>query len=203
MKKLVLILISLLFIITLSAEEKLTKSLGFAGGLISGSGFAYRQISENKGFQITFGAISYDDYDCHFPETYPAYSDDHSNYTDDCYGRETFANIGATYIKPLHQSEKSMFYLLGGAALYYSAEDYSEQLYVYNEASDLYMATGESTESTDTSYIINVGAGFGIEYKLTENIRISLDWPIVASKDSDHLNITMAIPQGAIQYYFK
>ena len=207
MKKIMLITITMLIVITLVAEENFTKSLGFAGGLISGSGFSYRQISEHNGFQITLGAISHGDneygHNESAPGNYYGYDDDYPDFTEKSYGRNSYANIGINYIKPLHKSDKSMFYALAGSALYYSSEDYSEQLYIYDEDDDLYYATGEAIEETDTNYTINAGIGIGMEYRLTENIRISLDWPIVFSSYDESYDIIMTVPQGGIHYYFK
>ena len=49
-----------------SQFSDLTQGLGFAAGMPSGTGFSYRQMCENHGFQITTGALAFnydDEYD--------------------------------------------------------------------------------------------------------------------------------------------
>ena len=54
-----------------------------------------------------------------------------------------------------------------------------------------------------SDFIYNIGAGFGIEYKLNENIRLNLEWPLCFSFYEDQTRIIMYMPQGGIHYYFK
>ena len=204
MKKLILIIMLISLSGLLLAGETGRHGLGFAGGMISGSGFSYRYFGSKNGVQINFAVVSRNDNDYSFPDSY------HNNmgtgddvFTDRYYGRDTFINIGFNYLRPLHSTSKSQFYVLGGAAVYYNLEEYFEQEYVYNENSDIYEKLGDVKESDEEEIFVNFGAGIGISYNLTKNIVIFVDWPLVASFEGDNMGITMAIPQGGIHYFFK
>jgi len=67
-KKLLILMIILTFTLILTAEENLKHGLGFTGGMISGSGFSYRQMNETYGFQFAFGAITFGDTDDNYFE---------------------------------------------------------------------------------------------------------------------------------------
>lgn len=71
MKKILLLLL-LSSSITFSQSQELTQGLGFAGGMPSGSGFSYRQMNENYGFQVTFGMMVFqeDDFEDYSNESY-------------------------------------------------------------------------------------------------------------------------------------
>ena len=62
MKK-ILILLLLINSFAFSQFSDLSHGLGFAAGMPSGTGFSYRQMNENYGFQVTMGALAirYDD----------------------------------------------------------------------------------------------------------------------------------------------
>ena len=205
MKKLILTIIIIVLTGMLLAEEPGRHGLGFAGGMISGSGFSYRYLGSEYGLQVNLAAISRNGEDVTFPESYHGgmQTGDDDIFTDHYYGRETFFNIGFNYLKPLHSTSKSQFYVLGGAAVYYDSEEYFEQDYTYNEDSEIYVKSGNVRESTDDELLINTGAGIGISYNLTKNIVIFVDWPLVVSFRDGNTDITMAIPQGGIHYFFK
>ena len=98
MKKIVIVLTMLVTVIVISAEEKEYQyGLGFGGGMISGSGFSFRKLNDNGGFQVNFGLMKYD----HFGNR----------------------NIGVNLFKTMHCSKRSKLYVLGGAALYNTYED--------------------------------------------------------------------------------
>ncbi|MBT3168725.1 MAG: hypothetical protein HN952_00130 [Candidatus Cloacimonetes bacterium] len=104
MKKTILIIAVILFVVGLSATD-FKHSLGFAGGMISGSGFAYRQMNDNYGFQVTFGiTMSDEDY---------------------------FGSVGFEYIKPLHTGNRTKFYVLTGVSSYFSY--YEDDYYYYDD----------------------------------------------------------------------
>ena len=198
----------LLTLFLLSADEKeLEYGLGFAGGMISGSGFSFRKLNDNFGYQINLGALmdntsQRDDY---FPEEYSGdwiYEED-GIYTDYSYGSSFHINLGINVYKPLHQGERSRFYLLAGAAGYLFREEVSQQDYIYDDVDSVWVKSGQLRKENDNEFTFNVGAGFGIEYKLSENIRLNLEWPLVFSFIEDDMNIYMFIPQGGIHYYFK
>ena len=219
MKKVILIIAVIFFVAGLSAEE-FKLSLGFAGGRISGSGFAYRQMNENYGFQIAFGVLAnngdsdYDDEDYYYyDENYTyEYNPESSNiYTTEVffeYGENTknlIGNIGFSYYKPLHRGKQSMFYFLAGSSVYYSkTEDKMKdfQIEALSDTTYHYIAVTDEYEAITLETLINVGVGIGMEYSITKNIIISFEWPLVFQKADDEFNIIMYIPQGGIHYYF-
>ncbi|NQV36957.1 MAG: hypothetical protein HQ509_03005 [Candidatus Marinimicrobia bacterium] len=196
-------------------SSELSTGLGVAAGMITGSGLSYRNIGESKGIQFTFGIMSFphDDYD---DETY--WREDHmgsygvidwvpdTSRTDKMYEYSnggTWGNAGLVFIKPLHRAEKSMFYLLGGVSMYYSSSSdyYMEYKYIHDtDSTYTYKAVSDRKKETTTDYTFRVGAGIGLEYELTENIRFSLDLPLTIS---DNKQITMIVPEAGLYYYFK
>jgi len=190
MKKILILITILALAMILSAEDELRHGLGFTGGMISGSGFSYRQMNETYGFQFAFGAITIGDTDdTYFEDEYDSYWWQNSGSTHIMEDEGIFfhTNFGASYYKHLHRSEKSTFYFLVGTAAYINFGEVSEQIYQYNEV----------------NIRANVGFGIGIDYKLTQNIHLNLDWPLVFSKSDENFNIIMYIPQAGIHYYFK
>ena len=204
MKRLSFLALILIISGSLAADESYQHGLGFAGGMISGSGFSYRYLADNFGIQVNLAGISEGSNDYDFPETIPAEweVDEASTYSDFIDGRNTYLNIGFTFLKPLHSREKSTFYALAGAAIYYSSDEYSRQKYSFDLAEEQFLPEGEPEKFKDKSTTYNFGAGIGISYNLTENISIFIDWPLVLSYQ-DNLDIVMAIPQGGIHYFFR
>lgn len=206
--KSLIIFAAFIFISLLSANEKeLEYGLGFAGGMTSGSGFSFRRLNADIGYQFNLGALMDNSsrcIDC-FPEVYSGewYYDEDGIFTDYSYGKSLYANLGASIYKPLHQGNKSCFYLLAGTAGYFFQEEISKQDYIYNVADSVWVKSGQVRNEKNNEYTFNVGAGFGIEYKLSENIRLNLEWPLVFSFLDGDMNIYMYIPQGGIHYYFK
>ena len=205
MKKNSILVIIFLLAGSLAAQQKYQHGLGFAGGMISGSGFSYRFLSDNFGYQINLAGISEGNNDYDFPESIsdewlePESSATFIDYKD---GRNTYLNIGFTFLKPLHSREKSTFYALAGVAIYYSSDEYSEQKYSYDFTQEQFLPEGEVQKFNKTTSTYNFGGGIGISYNLTENITIFIDWPLVLSYQ-DNLDIVMAIPQGGIHYFFR
>lgn len=204
MKKLLILIIILTFSFALSAEENLRHGLGFTGGMISGSGFSYRQMNENYGFQFALGAITLGDGDdIEFDEIGFWEEDTLSTYSIEEEGTFYYTNFGASYYKFLHKGEKSIFYFLVGTAAYINFGSVEEQIYGYNQDTQLWEALGEPTEETEVTIRTNFGIGIGIDYMLTENIHLNLDWPFVYSRCDDDFDLIMYIPQAGIHYYFK
>jgi hypothetical protein len=220
MKKTILIIAVILFVVGLSATD-FKHSLGFAGGMISGSGFAYRQMNDNYGFQVTFGVISndgynddWDDDDYYFYNedyTYeynPEYSSIDTTEVYSEYGaniKNLMGNIGFSYYKPLHRGQKSMFYLLAGSSVYFArTEDKMKDFQIETLSDTTYHYVEIANEYTETTQeiLINAGVGIGMEYNITKNIVLSFEWPLVFQKNDDEFNIFMYIPQGGIHYYF-
>ena len=210
MKKLLLPLF-LIISFAFSQYSDLTHGLGFAAGMPSGTGFSYRQMNENYGFQVTMGAlaIGYDDAYT-LPEEQIEHSYDGWNpntneiYTESSWDNDHFwGNIGLTYFKPLHRAEKSLFYGFAGVSAYYTTEKYVERDYKYFQETDStysYKPIGDEKNLRETNLDAFVGIGLGITYNITNNIRFSLELPFTVS---DQGNIWMIVPQGGLHYYFK
>ncbi len=195
-------------------SSELSTGLGVAAGMITGSGLSYRNIGESKGIQFTFGIMSFP----YEEDDEPYWREDHMGHYDvndwmpDTSSSEkmyeynsggTWGNAGLIFIKPLHRAEKSMFYLLGGVSAYYSssADYYTEYKYTLDtDSTYTYKAVSDRKKETNTDYTFRVGAGIGLEYELTENIRFSLDLPLTIS---DNKQITMIVPEAGLYYYFK
>ncbi len=207
MKKILILIMIFTLAMALSAEDELRHGLGFTGGMISGSGFSYRQMNETYGFQFAFGALMDNSSECEdcFAESYDAdwiYEED-GIYTESSYGNIMHMNLGLSIYKPLHHGKKSSLYLLVGTAGYLFSEDITEQDYIFNDTDDLWVQSGQERVESNTELAINVGAGFGIEYNLSSNIKLNFEWPLVFSFQEEDLNIFMYIPQAGIHYYFK
>ncbi len=211
MKKTILSLL-LISSVAFSQNTDLSQGLGFAAGMPSGTGFSYRQMCDNHGFQITVGALafSYND-DYNLPEEYSITIDDGwEPKTTDLYTERSFGNndhfwgnIGLTYFKPLHKAEKSLFYGFVGISTYYTTEKYVERDYRYFQETDstyIYKPIGDKRNLRETELDLFVGIGVGITYNITNNIRFSLELPFTVS---DQGHIWMIIPQGGLHYFFK
>ena len=199
-----MLIIILTFALVLSAEEDLRHGLGFTGGMISGSGFSYRQMNEIYGFQFALGAITLGDNDePDFAENGFCGEDTLGTYTMEDEGVFYYTNFGASYYKFLHKGEKSLFYFLVGTAAYINFGTVEEQVYKYNADTEMCEPFGEPTEEKEVTTRINFGIGIGIDYKLTDNIHFNLDWPFVYSRCGDDFDLIMYIPQAGIHYYFK
>jgi len=193
-----------------SQFSDLTQGLGFAAGMPSGTGFSYRQMCENHGFQITTGALAFnydDEYDYYIDESPRPIPDDYipeMNSTQRSESNDHFwGNIGLTYFKPLHRAEKSLFYGFAGVSAYYTTEKYVETNYQYFQETDstyIYKPIGAEKELHETDLDMFVGIGLGISYNITENIRFSLELPFTVS---DQGHVWMIVPQGGLHYYFK
>ncbi len=206
MKKISLLLLVSSF--AFSQFSDLTQGLGFAAGMPSGTGFSYRQMNENHGFQITLGALAYGYDDEDYLEEDPYYYEMEQK-SDEIYTRQTggsnniWGNIGLTYYKPLHRAEKSLFYGFAGISMYYTSEEYMAQDYIYIQEIDSTFTrelVGSEKEVHETNLNEFVGVGLGLSYNITKNIRLSLELPFTVSNDGD---IWMIVPQGGLHYYFK
>jgi len=198
--------------IILGQSPGLSHGLGFAAGMPSGVGFSYRQMNENHGFQLTVGALAfnnnYDENDYFYgddtPRPIPTDWIPEPSYTQRSDGNDNFwGNIGLTYYKPLHRADKSLFYGFGAASAYYTSERYIERKYIYFQESETtysYKPEGNKKELRETELDLFFGIGLGLTYNITNNIRFSLELPLTVS---DERQIWMIIPQGGLHYYFK
>ncbi len=211
MKKLILSIL-LVSSFTFSQYSDLTQGLGFAAGMPSGLGFSYRQMNENHGFQVTVGALAYDNnydesdyfYGDETPRPIPVDWIPELSYTQRSDGNDHFwGNIGLTYYKPLHRADKSLFYGFAAASAYYTSEKYHERKYIYIQESETtyrYRPEGDKKELRETELDLFFGLGLGLTYNITNNIRLSLELPLTISNEGQ---IWMIIPQGALHYFFK
>lgn len=191
----------------LFAEEKpLRHGLGFAAGMLSGSGFSYRQINQKYGFQVTFGLISFNNNSSDFVESYRTSGfgpEMDKTYTEEKEGRETNGNIGIMLFRNLNRSNRSQFYGMIGLGNYFSDEVIYKREYKYTYIeSNTYLYEPISPIRKDhrkelTTYI---GLGFGLEWSWTNNIHMTIEWPLTVTNDWD---IYMYVPQAGIHYYFK
>jgi hypothetical protein len=207
--KRILRVIGLLVLPAVLSAGDLRHALGFFGGQISGSGFSYRQMRAGAGFQITFGLLSSKgDKDIEPPMAYtfeaPSQPPDLSMKNAFVRsGRDFRWNVGVNVYKTLHRSARTCFYCLTGAAVYGSrrpetVQDYGTAWISGNTYS--YGPLGSPRKRVESERTANAGLGLGIEWAATENLRFSLEWPLTVSSDGD---VTMIIPQGGLQYYFR
>ncbi|MEA1973147.1 MAG: hypothetical protein U9N34_07640 [Candidatus Cloacimonadota bacterium] len=205
MKKVALVVVVIVFVQMLVAETEYKNGLGLAGGMTSGMGFSYKRINDNNGFQFTFGFLSNNNrYNSERPE-YGA--DTTAVFTGKQYDSNLLGNFGINYHHYLHKGENSLFYLMAGSAIYFDCEWGQEVEYGYiseNSEDDypVWEETGNTKNFTEVSQTVNIGAGIGIDYKLTKLIHISLELPITLSLEADRLNVYM-VPQSGIHYFFK
>ena len=207
MKKILILLITLLIITVLVAEEKDYKlGLGFGGGMISGSGFSFRKLSDKGGFQINFGAIMQNNKDCEgcFDDVgWYSFEDTTKTFTETNYDGFGNVNLGVNLYKTLHNGKRSKLYLLGGVAGYLNFEKSYTQEFEYNENSQTWEKIGDIKKNNENDYRLNLGFGFGFDYKISTNISVNLEWPLVFSLTGKEVDIFMYIPQAGIHYYFK
>lgn len=202
-----LIILVFLTVLPLSAQE-LVHGLGFAAGQLSGIGFSYRYLPKDYGFQVSFGVLSLKDNNegpqeytgTYSPGTWLPGTD---QYPYSYQSRSIHANIGLMLIKVLHEAKRSRFYVMAGFSYFHRAEIYKETYYGYRLIDDTTFKYGpvgnerERTERENTSY---GGIGIGMEFRITDNIRVALEWPLVYSNKGD---LVMYIPQAGLHYFFK
>ena len=203
-----LLVVSLLLTATLQAGE-LNHGLGFAAGQIAGIGFSYRYLPENYGVQVSFGGLSINENNYYVQPTYQFYFDpdkpppqgplDRYTYN----SRSIHYNIGLMFFKVLHRAKRSRFYVFSGFSFFNQIEKYKEGYYSYRrvDANTFnYGAFGPETERSERSSTRYAGIGIGIEFKVTDNIRLELEWPLTFSSKGD---LIMYIPQAGLHYFFK
>jgi hypothetical protein len=195
---------------SIQGAETFRNGLGIFGGMISGSGFSYRRMDDRFGCQFTFGILSSKGgnidftpsvtlpYDARYGKPTPSVL-----YTETRTGRSISGNAGINFYKPLHRTTKFCFYLLAGASCYFSTEKRYEQDYGYSNVADSSYTSGpvgERRSKRKTDATVFGGGGIGFEWKFSENLRFSLEWPILLSSDGD---LIMYIPQGGMHYFFR
>ncbi|MDZ7372087.1 MAG: hypothetical protein ONB12_13080 [candidate division KSB1 bacterium] len=206
MKRILLCLVVLT--VSLTAEET-ANGLGFAAGQLAGIGFSYRYLPDNYGFQVSFGVLSLKQNNDYQPTSYRgSYDPDKwlppiEPYPISYNTRDTHANIGVLLFKVLHSAKRSRFYLFTGGSIMYNESNYKEQYYGYTiiDASTFeYGPVGKPNKRTEKESTRYFGLGIGMEYKLTDNIRIAVEWPLSYTSKGDWV---MYIPQGGLHYFFK
>ena len=193
--------------IGIAQAEEPVHGLGFAAGQPSGLGLSYRRMTDNFGFQATFGAVSINQDDWgnyYYPMEYDAeYGKPYFEpFTQKHYVRETDANLGILLFKVLHSAKKSRFYAFIGGSLFYNIDSFEESTYEYRLQTDntyiMHEISGPKKSSESQSSIYG-GFGIGIEFRITENIRVAVEWPLTVSSDGDFI---MYIPQAGLHYFF-
>ena len=185
-----------------------TKGLGFAAGMPAGIGFSYRSVGEHWGYQISGGVISntwgHDDYRYEITSTW--WGDDvdtsqvyHWSYHD----RNTDGNLGLLFIRPLHRTSRSMFYGFLGLGGFLSINEITRQDWHYvieDDSTVVYREIGDEYAADEIYVTWYLGAGIGIQWNLTENIRISAEMPVTVTNEK---NVYMYVPQIGVHYYFR
>ena len=93
MKYLLIITLIIIISVSLFADDKeLSNSLGFAGGIISGSGFAFKHDFGKTAYQVVFGIISNNN--------------------------DVWGNAGFQYFYNLRKAKRSTFYTFSGLSTY-------------------------------------------------------------------------------------
>ncbi len=164
--------------------------LGFAAGVESGVGIAYRRHFENKwGMQlagIAFGSSN-----------------------------SVNANFGATILRTLAKTQIVRFYALAGVSAFYSGSSYSDYA-VCAPAVDANgnpikdpngCANGQPISSTWTNnWMLNFGMGIGIEFTIAKTIGLAIELPVTVSFQTEQgnlkFNYVYPIPSAALIYYF-
>lgn len=150
---------------------------GFAAGAISGLGIAYRRHFANKwGIQVTGIALG-----------------DPSNF---------LANIGVNVMRTLSKKDRTRFYVVMGAALYYSG---SNNVYYSEECQDWETnCTTDPNAPSDWEHdpFINIGVGLGIEWNWIDSAYLSFELPVHLLYDGPNDWQVLYIPSVSLIYYF-
>lgn len=182
--------------------------LGFAAGQPSGVGLSFRKLTDNYGLQVTIGALSqnqdnWEGYDSYQIEPDAAYWKPSTEpFTQKHYMRETNANLGILLFKVLHSAPRSRFYVFAGGSVFYNIDSFEEHTYEYqlqsNETFIMHEISSpkKTSEYTTTFYS---GIGIGMELRITQNIRVAVEWPLTLSSHGDFV---MYIPQAGLHYFF-
>ncbi len=206
MKKQIGIISAVIFslVLGLSAQtEDFTMGLGLGAGMISGSGFSYRHFKEDKGYQVNLSLLSGKKTDYYSSiGTQTDFPDTSSLFQEFEPGRETSGSLGLQLFHILHRTEKSRFYLFYGAASNFKLATETKRSYQYVRTNSVYEAVQVGTDKTETTsdMTIYAGVGLGMEFRTSENVRLSLELPLTFSSKMD---IYMYVPQVSVHYYFK
>lgn len=187
------------------AESDASKGIGVQFGTSSGSGYSYRWMGENHGFQFTIGAISYGTNDLKFPSW--VYDDDIEMTSDGpAYSRKgikTSMSAGLNYIHVIDKSRSSTFYIVAGGSIglhnqkmyrrYYDQSSPGSSSYTLDLS-----IPAESYRDKETRWTL--GAGPGFELALDKHFKFSIDLPFTVNSDEE---MVMYVPQVGLYYYFK
>jgi hypothetical protein len=208
MKLLKCLLLSLLFVAVPLFAHEMANGLGFAAGELSGIGFSYRYLPEDYGFQVSFGVLSLSNKD-DVPQEYTGttfpgnYLPSTEPYPYSYSSRETHANIGLMLMKVLHRAKRSRFYVMTGFSYFYRTQTYTETYYGYrmiDATTFRYGPVGNEQERKERKGTTYGGIAIGMEFKVTDNIRFALEWPLTYSSNGD---LVMYYPQAGLHYFFK
>jgi hypothetical protein len=164
---------------------------GFAAGLQSGLGMAYRRHFANK-WGVQVAGIAWGD------------------------SNNIFANLGGSVMWTLSKSQSVRFYALAGASVYYSGQygwDYvscpepTKPDGLENGAS-----CGSETQSWQSGTSLNFGLGVGMEIMVAKRLGLALELPLTlmlrtgSSSSCDNGSFCFGgvypIPNGSLIYYF-
>jgi len=157
---------------------------GFAAGLASGVGLAYRHHFENK-WGVQIAGIGYGN------------------------PNHLFGDAGFEVIRTLHLAEKVRFYALAATSVFYSnnyQQDYSTCTPQPGSKTDPTQPCNPPLEWRRTGNL-NFATGIGMEYHVTKNLGISFDVPLSVQIDISNQSqrkfqgITW-IPSASLIYYF-
>jgi hypothetical protein len=208
MKPLKCLLLPLLFVAVPLFAQEMTHGLGFAAGELSGVGFSYRYLPEGNGFQVSFGVLSLSNKNS-APQEYNVTTSPGSwlpstdPYPNSYNSREIHANIGLMVMKVLHQAKRSRFYAMAGFSYFHRTQIFKERYYGFrmiNETTFHYGPVGDEQVRKEQENTTYGGIGIGMEFKITDNIRFALEWPLTYSSKGD---LVMYYPQAGLHYFFK
>jgi hypothetical protein len=208
MKHTIRLLLLILFAAVPLFAQEMAHGLGFAAGELSGIGFSYRYLPEDNGFQVSFGVLSLSNKDSAPQEYTGTISPGNWLPSTDPYpysysSRETHANIGVTVMKVLHRAKRSRFYAMAGFSYFYRIQNFKERYYGYrmiDETTFHYGPVGDEQVRKERENTTYGGIGIGMEFKITDNIRFALEWPLTYSSKGD---LVMYYPQAGLHYFFK
>jgi len=195
------ILMLLLSLMAQGILAKTARGLGLHFGTLSANGFSYRQFKEDNGFQVTAGAISFNDDDVYFYTPNAADYNNAPRVTISEDGRKTNTNLGLNYLYSLADNPTGRFYLLGGASILVSrVKQINQEFYLTSNNYYVKDLTKPTTTTWDTRTSYYLGMGLGFEIKLGKTFVWAIEMPITLNQKGD---VMMYIPQSGLYYYFK
>ena len=155
MKKIIILLI-ISCSATLWAEPIFDKAMGVTASPIGGMGYSYRQILGKHGYQVTGGFMQSED--------------------------NTWMNIGAEYIRPIHQVSETRLNFVAGAA-------------IWNDIKH---------EINEVERVQFIGMGPEVEFTFSYNMRCIVGIPFIFIYNEDIKESYVSFyPAISLMYYFQ